>query len=251
MTTTLPPRTGATSTRSARPSLADQRDRRRRSRRRLVRGVVAAALVLLVAAAVLLVYVSRVLDARAVAVSGARSLSTEQVVAAAAVPLGVPLARQRLDEIARRTTSLPQVAGATVTREWPHTVRVTVTEREPLLGVAQPSGYLVVDQSGVVFATVPTLPAGVVQVAVDPANRPLLVQLGAVVLALPEDVRDQVTTIEAATSDSIRLRTSKGVTIVWGDSSDTPLKAQVATALLAHGAKTSIDVSAPHVPAVR
>ena len=125
-----------------------------------------------------LVYFSSVLDTRTVVVSGTRELTRDQVSQAAAVPLGTPLARQQLDAVARRATSLPQVSAAEVTREWPHTVRVTVTEREPLLAVAQPGGFLVADKTGVVFTTKPVLPRGVVQVAADPANRPLLVELG-------------------------------------------------------------------------
>ncbi|MGI3779854.1 MAG: cell division protein FtsQ/DivIB [Janthinobacterium lividum] len=236
---------------SARPSLAEQRERQRRSRRRILRAVLALVLVVLVGAAVWLVYFSTVLDTRAVTVLGTRELTPEQITAVAAVPLGQPLSRQHLDAIARRATSLPQVSAAQVTREWPHTVRVTVTEREPLLAVAQPGGFLVVDKAGVVFAARTERPSGVVEVAADPANRPLLVELGSVVLSLPEDVRDQVTSIAAATPDSIQLKTTSGVTIVWGDSSQSALKAQVAVALLESGAKTSIDVSAPHTPAVR
>ena len=95
------------------------------------------------------------------------------------------------------------------------------------------------------------MPPGVVEVAADPGNRPLLVELGSVVSALPDDVRKQVVSISAATRDSITLKTTSGVTIVWGDSSQSELKAQVAVALLAFGAQTSIDVSAPHAPAVR
>lgn len=234
-----------------RPSLAEQRERERRDRRRLLRTALGLLLVVLVGAALWLVYASHVLDARTVAVSGTRDLTPDQVTAAAAVPLGQPLARQPLDAIARRATSLPQVASARVTREWPHTVRVTVTERQPVLGVAQPGGFLVVDQAGVVFERRATLPAGAVEVTADPADRPLLVQLGSVVLSLPADVRSQVTSITAATPDSIRLRTAAGLTVVWGDASQSALKAQVAAALLHKGANTTVDVSSPHTPAVR
>lgn len=233
-----------------RPSLAEQRDKARRNRRRTLRAVLALVLVVLVGTAVWLVYFSSVLDTRAVVVSGTRELTPDQVAAAAAVPLGPPLSRQNVNAVARRATTLPQVSQAKVTREWPHTVRVTVTERQPLLGVAQPGGFLIADLSGVVFAAKPALPPGVVEVAADPGNRPLLVELGSVVLALPEDVRAQVATVSAATPDSIQLKTRSGITIVWGDATQSPLKAQVAVALLDR-AKTSIDVSAPHSPAVR
>ncbi len=217
MTTTATP--PAAPPRAPRPSIAAERDRRRRSRRRVLRAVVALVLVAVVATAVWLVYFSRVLDTRAVVVSGTRELTPEQVTAAAAVPLGLPLARQQLDAVAQRATTLPQVSAAQVTREWPHTVRVSVTEREPLLGVAQPGGFLVADKAGVVFTTRTVLPPGVVEVAADPSNRPLLVELGSVALALPADVRSQVTSIAAASPDAIQLRTTSGLTIVWGDAS--------------------------------
>ena len=246
-TTATPPATKP----SARPSLAEQRERRRRSRRRALRAFFALLLVALVGTAVWLVYFSTVLDTRTVVVSGTRELTRDQVTAAAAVQLGKPLVRQQLEAVARRTTSLPQVSAAKVTRQWPNTVHVAVTERVPLLAVAQPGGFLVVDKAGVVFAAKPARPAGVVEVAADPANRALLVELGSVVLALPDDVRKQVVSISATTRDSIQLKTTSGVTVVWGDASQSALKAQVAVALLASGAKTSIDVSAPHAPATR
>ena len=249
MTSTLtPPRAPAP---QGRPSIAEQREQRSRSRQRTVRAVAALLVVVLLVAAAWVVYFSSLLATQGVVVSGNRDLSAEQVTAAAAVPLGVPLARQDLDAIARRTTSLPQVSAATVTREWPDRVRVLVTERQPLLGIAQPGGFLMADKTGLVFESRPGLPAGVVQVAADPSNRPLLAELASVVGSLPENVRTQMTSIEAATPDSIRLKTASGLTITWGDSSQTPLKAQVAVALLESGAKTSIDVSAPHSPAVR
>jgi cell division protein FtsQ len=247
-TTATPPRAPAPPGRS---SIAEQREQRSRSRRRTVRLVVALLVAVLLGAAAWVVYFSSLLATTGVTVSGTRELSAEQVTTAAAVPLGVPLARQDLDAIARRATSLPQVSAATVTREWPDRVRVTVTERQPLLGIAQPGGFLVADRTGVVFESRTTLPPGVVQVAADPSNRGLLVELGSVVGALPDDVRTQVTSIEAATPDSIRLKMVSGLTVVWGDSSQSALKAQVAAALLGSGAKTSIDVSAPHAPAIR
>ena len=247
-TTATPPRAPVP---PVRPSLSEQRERRSRSRRRILRLVLGLLLAAVVGTAVWLVYFSSVLATTTVVVAGNRQLTPEQVTTVAAVPLGRPLARQPLDDIARRTTALPQVSAAQVTREWPHTVRVTVTEREPLLAVVQPGGFLIADKAGVVFAAETTLPPGVAQVVADPANRSLLVELGSVVSALPPEVRSQVAGIDAATPDSIRLRTTSNVTIVWGDSSQSALKAQVATALLASGASTTIDVSAPHAPATR
>ena len=246
--TITPPRTsGAT----ARPSLTEQLSRRRARRRRTRRAVVAVLVVALVASAAWVVYLSRVLDTRSVTVSGTRELPVEQVAATAAVPLGLPLARQDLDAVARRTTTLAPVSSARVTRSWPHTVHVVVTEREPLFGVARPDGFLVVDAEGVGFAVRSALPTGIIRADVDPANRPLLVELGRVALALPPEVRDDVQSIAVPGRDAITLRLTSGVVVTWGDSSESALKAQVLTALLERKPKTSVDVSSPHNPATR
>lgn len=245
--TATPPRTGS----SARPSLPEQLAQRRRSGRRLRRAALALALVVVLLGAGWVVYVSRVLDTRTVTVAGTRELVPDQVERVAAVPPGLPLARQDLDAIARRATTLPEVSSARVTRDWPHTVHVAVVEREPLLGVARPDGILLVDREGVGFATRTALPDGVVRADVDPDNRPLLLQLGSVALALPTEVRADVASIAAAGRDDIVLRLDSGVTVSWGDASESPLKAQVVTALLERRPKTSIDVSSPHTPAIR
>src|SRR3712207_3437840 len=122
------------------PELRRQLEQRRSSRRRLITGALAVGLLVVAVVLAWVVTASSVLAARHVRVTGQRQLSVQQVQEAAAVPLGVPLIRQDLDAIARRATALPQVASATVQRRWPTTVEVTVTERQPLLAIAQPGG---------------------------------------------------------------------------------------------------------------
>jgi cell division protein FtsQ len=68
--------------------------------------------------------------------------------------------------------------------------------------------------------------------------------------ALPAKVKRRVATIQARTPDGIRLQLTDGDTVVWGSAADSPLKAEVLTALLKQPA-TTYDVSAPHYPAVR
>lgn len=230
---------------------AGRRQRQAPRRRRVLRVVAAIAALALLGTAVWVVYFSAVLDTRRVVVSGTVALTSQQVQQAARVPLGLPLVRQDLDAVARQTTGLAPVAAARVTRRWPHTVQVSVTERKPLLGVSHAGAFSIVDAEGVVFATVPRLPPGVVPVEADVADRPLLVQLGVVAASLPPDLRRQVEKIGAASRDGVVVSLRSGTTVTWGDAHDSALKSEVTTTLLERDSKRSIDVSSPHHPAVR
>ena len=225
--------------------------RRRRSRRsRTVAALVVVLLVLLAAVGGWLVGFSSVLTAEQVVVQGQRELTDQQVQEAAAVPSGMPLARVDLDAVAGRVAALPQVASARATRDWPHTVVVTVTERQPVLAVQQPEGYAVIDDRGVAYETRPTIPAGVLQADADPTATRLLTDLAVVTRALPEDLRPEVDRIGALSAADIVLTLDGGATVRWGDASESPLKGQVVAALLTDRTR-AIDVSAPHNPATR
>jgi cell division protein FtsQ len=224
---------------------------RRRSRRRaLLRAAVVLVLVLLLAFAGWLVEFSSVFAAKQVSVTGQHHLSAAEIRQAAAVPLGVPLARQDLDAVAQRVATLPRVDSVDVVRDWPGTVAVTVVERQPLLAVLQPDGYALVDARGVAYETSASIPDGVLRADADPTATPLMVQLGVVAAALPKGLRGRVTRLQATSVDDITLDLRGGVVVHWGDASESPLKAQVVEALRKR-ARTTIDVSAPHAPAIR
>jgi len=197
------------------------------------------------------VYFSTALVTKRVSVTGTHDLTPMQVSYAAQVRIGVPLARQDLDAIAERTTTLPPVESAAVTRDWPSASRITVVERRPVLAVRQPDGYVVVDKSGVAFQTKPVMPPKVLLAEVNPGDAPLLSEVAIVAIALPKKLRGMVDRITAGNRDSITLVLESGRTVTWGSSSDSELKAQVVTALLKRKPKSSIDVSSPHNPAIQ
>ena len=207
--------------------------------------------VLLLGGAVWLAYFSPLLVVRKVAVAGHRHLRSEQVIAAAKVPLGTPLARQDVEAIAQRATTLPAVRAASVTRTWPDTITVTVTERRPLLAVRQPGGFALVDADGVAFTDSGSLPDGVLLAEVNPTDRPLLHQVGIVAAALSGGLGQQVSTLTATNADRIRVELKSGVTVNWGSAADSALKAEIVAALLETKKATSLDVSSPHNPAMR
>ena len=235
-----------------RPSPRSSRARKRRSRRRKALAFLVMVLVLaLIGGSLWTMYFSTVLVTKRVNVVGTHNLAPAQVSLAAQVPLGVPLARQDLDAIAQRTTSLPAIEAASVTRKWPNAITVAVVERRPVIAVRQPEGYVLVDKSGVAYQTQHVLPPEVLLAVVNPGDVPLLSEMATVAAASPKKLRSMVDRMTASNRDSITLVLKSGKTVTWGSSSDSELKAQVVTALLKRKSKSSIDVSSPHNPAVR
>jgi cell division protein FtsQ len=209
----------------------------------------------LVVAAILLwiVYGTAVLGVRQVSVVGTGFLTPAQVQQAAAVPMRRPLARVDLDEVRSRVQALAPVDRAVVSRGWPGTIKIEVIERTPVAAVPRGTGqWVLIDGQGVAYRTVTQMPAGlpVAQLAApgpgDLNTRSALTVLG----ALTEDLRDQLVgiTVRAPAQISLQLRNDR--TVVWGDDTDSPKKAQVATVLLKRKGDT-IDVSAPDVVTIR
>jgi len=97
-------------------------------RRRRVAAVVVGLLLLGALALVgrVVLYDSRLLDVQGVQVEGISTLPETDIVRAAAVPIGAPLASIDAAQVAERVAQVPAVATAVVTRLWPHTVTLTV-----------------------------------------------------------------------------------------------------------------------------
>ena len=126
--------------------------RRSAGRRRLKRLTQALALVALV---VLAFAATRtpLLDVDRVLVRGVEGPRAEAVRAAAAVSSDQPLASLDTGAVAARVEDLPWVASAEVSRSWPATVRVRVTEREVAAAVQVTENHVaLVDAEGYVVA---------------------------------------------------------------------------------------------------
>jgi cell division protein FtsQ len=228
--------------------------RRRRSPRRRgtwLWGSVAGVMVLsLLAGAGWLVGFSQVLAARRIEVTGLDRVEASSIREAAAVPLGLPLARQDLGAIASRVSSLPRIESAEVSRQWPRTIRIAVVERRPLLGVRQPEGFLLVDAQGVAFETSPSLPTGVLQADINPDRVQLLVEAGTIAAAMPPDLKRRVVRMHATSRNHVMVLLTDRTEVNWGTDVDSVLKSQLVLALLKRK-PSMIDVSSPHTPAVR
>jgi cell division protein FtsQ len=207
-------------------------------------------LVGMVAGAVWLVFFSSVLAVRDVDVAGVRTVSVDAIAETAAVPLGEPLARVDVDRVRRRVEQLPVVEHADISRSWPHTVAIEVTERTPVAAVRSGGAYRLIDGEGVMFRTVsrPGKRLPVMTIGTQPAvAHDAATEAAAVVATLPPRLTRRVSGVDAATMDSIELRLQDGRRVVWGSAESSQLKARVLEALLQRKAQV-YDVSVPGSP---
>ena len=226
-----------------------RRAQARLRRRKTVVGVLLGVLVLFGGGAWLMGY-SSVFSVDKVTISGLATLTYDEVVATAALPLGGPLARVDTGEVASRVATLPAVASVTVTQQFPHTVAIVITERTPLLVLVRGSQVTWVDEHGVSFHTGKDRPDGVLQAKEGSGDQELLSAYAAVARTLPAVVREQTSAIKGSTLDSIALELTDGRTVVWGSPEDSELKGQVLVPLLSVKARV-YDVSAPTNPTTR
>lgn len=230
------------------------RDRAARARRRPLRNLAwVAALLAVVGAAVWLVFFSSLLTSQHVQVRGVTGAEARAVEAAAAVPMGVPLATVDVDGIHRRVAALLPIAATSVERHWPQTVVIDVVPRTPALAVRNSQGQLqVVDAAGVAYAGVPSVPRGIplATAQTDGALSPEALRAALTVVdALPDGLRSRATNLTVSSADLVEFRLGR-IAVVWGGADDSALKARIVAALVPRK-PSRIDVSAPETPVTR
>jgi cell division protein FtsQ len=120
-------------------------------------------IVVALAAVAWAVSVSPLLDVDHVRIRGLHHLTAAEVERAGGIHRGDAMAWLDPSRAVRDLETLPYVGQATVSREWPDTVRIVVHERQPVAWVDGPTGKAVVDGTGRVVETVPEPPAGLPQ----------------------------------------------------------------------------------------
>lgn len=230
---------------------ARRRRARARLRRRLqVAGVVVGVLAL-IGGAVWVVFGSPLLAAAEVRVSGTNILTPEQVVQAAAIPLGGPLALVDVAGAEQRVRdTLPAVASAKVGRAWPDAVTVEVTEATASVVLELPGSWVWIAGDGRSFHATPERPEGVLEARGNLSNEEVLVTIARVAAALPAPVAERAKVIRATSVDSVVVELTDRRRVVWGSAEDGALKAEVIVPLLKVKA-SEYDVSAPTHPTTR
>lgn len=198
-----------------------------------------------------LVWFSETLAVTGVEVRGTRSLTEEEVRAAAAVPLGDPLVGVDLDRVESRVRALASVRTADVSRQWPDRVLVEVSERVPIAVVELGGELRAMDADGVVFHQYRRAPADLPRVeATTSIDAEALRESARVISSLPDDLTARVHHVEVESVDQISLVLRDRRVVRWGSADDSAQKSEVLTALLSRRAQ-EYDVSVPGRPTTR
>lgn len=257
------PKAPGPSPRRAPAATIDPRIRARRAevlrgqaRRRLRVALAVVALILLAAGCWALLH-SRVFSARVITVVGAVHTPASEIVTAAGLADHPPLI-----DVGGTTAAgierLPWVEHATVAREWPDGVRITVVERTPVAAISDGSSWVLVARSGKVLARTDDPPASLVRVtgAIPGApgttlttGRPALT----VAATLPPAFKGQVSSVASVAGDNVTLHLTSGLTVNLGSTASLEQKYEDVAAILAGAHLASgevIDVAAPAAPVV-
>lgn len=227
-----------------------------RRRARLIKGGIGALVIVVLGAVGWVVCFSGVLAVKSVQVAGVERLSQKQVQQMAAVPRGGSLALLDTEAIADRVRSLVQVADVDVSRRFPNTVRIDVTERVPVAVLSTASGRRLIDAEGVAFAPAGKAAADLPVVATTRTelSRDALVEVQEMLRALPAVVRDQVRRVDADTEQDMVLALADDRRVVWGGPDSPAFKARVLELLYTEKSTRKsrvFDVSVPEAPVTR
>ncbi|WP_314301897.1 cell division protein FtsQ/DivIB [Kocuria palustris] len=220
--------------------------------RRLARLAVAVLIVVLI---VWGVFFSPLFSVRSLQVEGL-SLTDQGAAEEALQPLeGKSMTRISSEEVESLLTQFPAVASVDTSASGSGTLRVEVQERIPVAAVEDGDGWQLVDREGTQLEQVTD--SEQIQVPVIAGGTDVLGSedwdtVSSVLASLPSSLLEQVQTARAESGGVVMLELQDGVTVRWGDDTDSALKAEVLAELVdaseATGAVEVYDVSAPRHP---
>lgn len=222
-------------------------------------GVLTGVAVAIVAAALVAVVIfGPLLRVHHVEVVGNRATPTASIVAAAGLSSQPPMVTMDASAVAARVEALPWVLGAEVTRVWPQTVRITVTERTAVAAVAGQDGLVLVDGAGRILGvdqggTLPRLVLGLHAGAPGSFLPSGVRPAAAVAASLPPAFKDQVSSISLE-DGQLSLELTTPVRFVLGSSDDLEAKFEAVAAVIAHAqlyAGDVVDVTVPQSVVIR
>lgn len=232
---------------AARQRTANAPSRRKALRRRWV----AVLAVLSVLGLVYVLVFTSLVGVRSVEVTGTHRVAKSEVLRLAGVPDRRAMLRVDTDDVEQRLARLPAVRAVDVSRSWPSTITIEVTERTPIAFFRGQGSVSLVDGEGVPFHQQSKTPAKLPELALDKvsARDPITRAVTAVLVGIPDKLRNRVSAVTARTPGSVEFSLKNGKTVRWGDAQQLDRKSKVLAALLSRPG-TTYDVSSPELPTV-
>ena len=144
--------------------------------------------------------------------------------------------------------AVPDVAAASVSRHWPHDLRIIVTTRVPIAVTKANGAFWLLDAAGLPYRKVgsSTAPAGLlaIDLATPGVKDPATLAGLAVISQLTVPFRQSVASVSAPSPYAVVLRLRDGRTVRWGGSDQGAKKMQILPAVLAQPGST-YDISDP------
>jgi cell division protein FtsQ len=221
----------------------------RRNRKKFRSALIFGGLVVAISGLVWVFYFSDLLTLKKISVVGnLKHTNVEEVIKSADLPAGIQLARLDRAVVLASLSDIPSILDIELRRVWPSEVVLAISEREPVLVEKRNQGWVFVAADGTVFGQLQIRPQEFLEVVV--ANDAARVEAAKLLEQLPIWLQELVVLINAESSNDVQLELEDGRTVVWGNSKDSELKAQVLKALFEVDAEV-LDVSAPNLPVTR
>lgn len=222
-----------------------------RARRLLALLAVLAAVVLLLWA----VFASPLFAVRSIQLEGASLVDEAEVQQRLESLQGTPMTRISHDDVMAPLADLPQIRDAEASAGTDGALEVQLIERVPVAAVEGDDGWVLVDGEGTPLQAgqpreqirVPMIDGGM-----EVLGEPGFQIVGGVLATLPASLLEQVGTARAEAGGAVMLELDDGLSVRWGDDSDSALKSEVLSSLVGAAEQTGpvevYDVSAPQHP---
>ena len=232
---------------------------RAKARRRLLlhRFLVITAIVTAVVVTVWSVWFSPIfaLEKERITITGMEESQADSLIVPVVDPyVGTPLPRLSTGSLHTQIEEFPEVVSATVVRSWPRGLLVTIEPRVPAGMVVVDGGYALVGSDGVTVEVVPDQVEGLPLITVSATEEDKMVPQAESALevwdSLPQPVQSQVESITVEGS-LVSLSLTTGAEVVWGDSEESDIKAEVLGVLVDQHPADVYDLRDPRRPVVR
>jgi cell division protein FtsQ len=220
-----------------------ERDRRRRRQRLLLALAVLSGMVLVALA----LSRSSLLDVDRVMVEGADRSGADEVLDAAGIETGRAMVSVDRGASVARIEALPWVSEARVARSWPATVRIDVTEREPVAVAGEGPSTVVVDDEGRILGAAGPADAHLPRAGPAPIEGPggLLAPprrpVASLLAELPPSLHAEVAEGTVTGDGALAVVLHDGILVRLGDDSRLGAKADAVSVVLEEAGRSSIE----------